>query len=144
MFKGGMSGWERSRQNWDNKTFQLSVVKQRMQMCCSPYSSCTNCAMTVFKTEGAAAFYRSYTTTLVMNIPFQVSIHTNLYSLNIGESIQSEMSRVLHYPLHNFTCLYSINYVIEGMYLLFNENNRSIDRERTHLEKCFASIQKYK
>lgn len=44
-----------------------------MQMCCSPYTSCTNCAWTVFKTEGMGAFYRSYTTALVMNIPFQVA-----------------------------------------------------------------------
>lgn len=49
------------------------VVKQRMQMCCSPYTSCTSCAWSVFKTEGIGAFYRSYTTALVMNIPFQVA-----------------------------------------------------------------------
>lgn len=31
-----------------------------------------HCARTVFQTEGLAAFYRSYTTQLSMNIPFQV------------------------------------------------------------------------
>lgn len=47
------------------------VVKQRMQMCCSPYKSCTNCFTTVLSQEGFGAFYRSYGTALTMNIPFQ-------------------------------------------------------------------------
>ena len=50
----------------------LPVVKQRMQMCCSPYSSCTQAAYSIFRAEGARAFYRSYGTQLTMNIPFQV------------------------------------------------------------------------
>jgi len=49
------------------------VVKQRMQMCCSPYSSCMDCARTVLKHEGLPAFYRSYGTQLTMNIPFQAT-----------------------------------------------------------------------
>ena len=52
----------------------LPVVKQRMQMCCSPYSSCTQTAYSIFRAEGARAFYRSYGTQLTMNIPFQVRI----------------------------------------------------------------------
>lgn len=47
------------------------VVKQRMQMCCSPYKSCLNCFTTVLRQEGFGAFYRSYVTGLTMNIPFQ-------------------------------------------------------------------------
>lgn len=47
------------------------VVKQRMQMCCSPYQSCLNCFTTVLRQEGIGAFYRSYGTALTMNIPFQ-------------------------------------------------------------------------
>lgn len=47
------------------------VVKQRMQMCCSPYSSGWDCARTVFRKEGIKAFYRSYSTVLSMNVPFQ-------------------------------------------------------------------------
>lgn len=47
------------------------VVKQRMQMCCSPYDSSLTCTRTVFNTEGLRAFYRSYATALSMNIPFQ-------------------------------------------------------------------------
>jgi len=49
------------------------VVKQRMQMCCSPYKSALSCASSVYKAEGLAAFYRSYTTMLTMNIPFQAT-----------------------------------------------------------------------
>lgn len=47
------------------------VVKQRMQMCCSPYKSCLNCFTTVLRQEGIGAFYRSYGTALTMSIPFQ-------------------------------------------------------------------------
>jgi len=50
------------------------VVKQRMQMCCSPYCKPTECAGTVFKSEGLRAFYRSYMTSLSMNIPFQAAM----------------------------------------------------------------------
>jgi len=49
------------------------VIKQRMQMCCSPYKSVFTCANTVYKTEGLGAFYRSYGTMLTMNIPFQAT-----------------------------------------------------------------------
>jgi len=49
------------------------VVKQRMQMCCSPYKSSFTCAKTVYATEGLGAFYRSYGTMLTMNIPFQAT-----------------------------------------------------------------------
>lgn len=50
------------------------VVKQRMQMCCSPYSSSFSCALDVYRKEGFHAFYRAYPTQLVMNIPFQASL----------------------------------------------------------------------
>jgi len=50
------------------------VVKQRMQMCCSPFSSSLNCVSTVFRNEGMSAFYRAYPTQLLMNIPFQASL----------------------------------------------------------------------
>jgi len=49
------------------------VVKQRMQMCCSPYKSSLTCAKTIYMTEGLGAFYRSYSTMLTMNIPFQAT-----------------------------------------------------------------------
>ncbi|XP_025906443.1 mitoferrin-2 [Nothoprocta perdicaria] len=54
------------------------VVKQRMQMYNSPYQRVTDCVRTVWRNEGAGAFYRSYTTQLTMNIPFQ-AIHFMTY-----------------------------------------------------------------
>lgn len=56
------------------------VVKQRMQMFGSPYKSCLDCCQTIVKKEGVRAFYRSYTTTVAMNIPFQ-SLHFMVYEL---------------------------------------------------------------
>lgn len=46
----------------------FDVVKQRMQL--GYYKSVSHCVRTVFKTEGIAAFYMSFPTTLMMNIPF--------------------------------------------------------------------------
>ncbi|XP_053548516.1 mitoferrin-2 [Bombina bombina] len=54
------------------------VVKQRMQMYNSPYRRVTDCMRAVWQNEGAGAFYRSYTTQLTMNIPFQ-AIHFMTY-----------------------------------------------------------------
>ena len=56
----------------------ISVVKQRMQVFNSPYTTCRTCAKAILKQEGIFAFYRSYTTQLTMNIPFQ-SIHFMTY-----------------------------------------------------------------
>lgn len=47
------------------------VVKQRMQVYNSSYRTCWQCAVTVMQKEGIWAFYRSYSTQLVMNVPFQ-------------------------------------------------------------------------
>ncbi|XP_060106800.1 mitoferrin-1 isoform X2 [Heteronotia binoei] len=54
------------------------VVKQRMQMYHSPYKTVLQCIRTVRRTEGLGAFYRSYTTQLTMNVPFQ-AIHFITY-----------------------------------------------------------------
>lgn len=56
------------------------VVKQRLQMFNSPYTSVLGCVRTVHRTEGLGAFYRSYTTQLTMNVPFQ-AIHFITYEL---------------------------------------------------------------
>lgn len=60
------------------KKYFVLVVKQRMQMDGSPYKSVLNCVRHVYQLEGMKAFYRSYTTQLTMNIPFQ-SIHFMVY-----------------------------------------------------------------
>ncbi|XP_044755857.1 mitoferrin-1 [Coccinella septempunctata] len=47
------------------------VIKQRLQMSNSPYKTALECLVKVYRKEGVAAFYRSYTTQLTMNVPFQ-------------------------------------------------------------------------
>ncbi|CAB1338484.1 unnamed protein product [Coregonus sp. 'balchen'] len=54
------------------------VVKQRLQMYNSPYRGVMDCVRAVWQSEGAAAFYRSYTTQLTMNVPFQ-ALHFMTY-----------------------------------------------------------------
>ncbi|XP_076249797.1 mitoferrin-1 [Calliopsis andreniformis] len=56
------------------------VVKQRLQMYNSPYRNVLTCIKNVYREEGAYAFYRSYTTQLTMNVPFQV-IHFITYEV---------------------------------------------------------------
>ncbi|XP_029366357.1 mitoferrin-1 isoform X1 [Echeneis naucrates] len=56
------------------------VVKQRMQMYNSPYQGLWDCVRTVTRAEGIGAFYRSYSTQLTMNIPFQ-AVHFITYEL---------------------------------------------------------------
>lgn len=51
-----------------------------MQMYNSPYRGLLDCVRTVSRTEGVAAFYRSYSTQLAMNIPFQ-AVHFITYEL---------------------------------------------------------------
>jgi hypothetical protein len=63
------------------------VIKQRLQMYDSPYKSVMECAKKVFRQEGFSAFYRSYTTQLVMNLPYQ-AIHFSTY-----EFFQETVSR---------------------------------------------------
>ncbi|XP_014274292.1 mitoferrin-1 isoform X1 [Halyomorpha halys] len=56
------------------------VVKQRMQMYDSPYRGVMDCIRKTYRVEGFGAFYRSYTTQLAMNLPFQ-SIHFMAYEI---------------------------------------------------------------
>ena len=62
------------------KVIFIVVVKQRMQIYNSPYKTCVECGRTVIAEEGVRAFYHSYSTQLLMNIPFQ-SIHFMTYEL---------------------------------------------------------------
>lgn len=54
------------------------VIKQRLQMYNSRYVSVLQCMRTVYQQEGMRAFYRSYYTQLVMNLPYQ-AIHFSTY-----------------------------------------------------------------
>eukprot|EP00055_Hartaetosiga_balthica_P014112 m.75778 g.75778 ORF g.75778 m.75778 type:complete len:314 (-) comp8495_c0_seq1:1616-2557(-) len=49
----------------------VEVVKQRMQVYDSPHRTAFQCFRTVYANEGIGAFYRSFSTQLLMNIPFQ-------------------------------------------------------------------------
>ncbi|TNM85671.1 hypothetical protein fugu_007942 [Takifugu bimaculatus] len=57
---------------------QDALVKQRLQMFNSPYRGVLHCMGSLFRQEGLAAFYRSYTTQLTMNVPFQ-ALHFMTY-----------------------------------------------------------------
>ncbi|KAG2469281.1 MFRN1 protein, partial [Polypterus senegalus] len=72
----------------------VEVVKQRMQMYNSPYKGAWDCIQTVRRTEGVAAFYRSYTTQLTMNIPFQ-AMHFITY-----EFMQEQLNPRRQYQPH--------------------------------------------
>ncbi|XP_034040434.1 mitoferrin-2 [Thalassophryne amazonica] len=67
------------------------VVKQRMQMYNSPYRGVMDCVRAVWQKEGTAAFYRSYTTQLTMNVPFQ-ALHFMTY-----EHLQELLNPQRHY-----------------------------------------------
>lgn len=71
------------------------VIKQRLQMYNSPYKTIFECARNVWKTEGVSAFYRSYTTQLVMNLPYQ-AIHFSTY-----EFFQEIVSTQWHWNAYN-------------------------------------------
>ncbi|XP_078449008.1 mitoferrin-1-like isoform X2 [Lampetra planeri] len=57
---------------------KVAVVKQRLQMYNSPYGGALECARRILRSEGLAAFYRSYPTQLALNLPFQ-SLHFVAY-----------------------------------------------------------------
>ncbi|PVU85524.1 hypothetical protein BB560_006994 [Smittium megazygosporum] len=74
----------------------FDVVKQRMQANSSTYSSILSCTRSVFKTEGISAFFVSYPTTLIMNIPLQ-TIQFGLYEFfKTSFSDPSEYSPFTH------------------------------------------------
>jgi len=54
------------------------VIKQRMQVYGSSHTACIACGRAVLQREGASAFYRSFSTQLTMNIPFQ-ALHFVIY-----------------------------------------------------------------
>lgn len=56
----------------------VEVIKQRMQMYKSPFTTSLSCARHIFKHEGLKAFYRSYFTQLTMNLPYH-SLHFVTY-----------------------------------------------------------------
>lgn len=51
----------------------MEVIKQRLQMFNSPYRGMVHCGTSILQTEGVSAFYRSFTTQIIMNIPYQIT-----------------------------------------------------------------------
>ena len=60
------------------KLVVIAVIKQRLQVYGTPYRSCLDCARTILVQEGWRAFYYSFGTQLVLNIPYQ-SLHFIVY-----------------------------------------------------------------
>ncbi|KAI0792124.1 mitochondrial carrier [Abortiporus biennis] len=61
----------------------FDVIKQRMQVHKSEFTSALTCARTVYRNEGLQAFYISYPTTLTMTVPFtavQFTVYEQLKS----------------------------------------------------------------
>ncbi|KAJ1940409.1 Fe(2+) transporter, partial [Kickxella alabastrina] len=58
----------------------FDVIKQRMQLAGTGYKNIIDCTTKVFHNEGLRAFYVSYPTTLMMNMPFQ-TIQFGCYDL---------------------------------------------------------------
>ncbi|CAM6120370.1 unnamed protein product [Calypogeia fissa] len=56
----------------------MDVVKQRLQVRRSPYNGLTDCMRTMLREEGLKAFFVSYRTTVVMNVPF-TAVHFASY-----------------------------------------------------------------
>ena len=56
----------------------VDTVKQRLQLRESPYKGVVDCVSKTLRNEGIRAFYRSYPTTLAMNVPF-TAIHFSVY-----------------------------------------------------------------
>lgn len=81
------------------------MVKQRLQMYNSPYQNVVSCIKNIYQTEGIRAFYRSYTTQLAMNVPFQM-VHFIIY-----ETTQSFIN-----PDHTYNPL---AHMASGMYILY-------------------------
>ena len=56
----------------------LDVVKQRMQLAHTNYRSVFECASRILRKEGFGAFFRSYRTTVAMNVPYTI-VHFPVY-----------------------------------------------------------------
>ena len=59
------------------------VVKQRMQVQGSSYTSNVHCMFYTYQKEGFRAFYRSFPTQLMMNIPFS-AVHFAIYEVMLN------------------------------------------------------------
>ena len=78
----------------------FDVIKQRMQLHGSTYTSLSDCAKQVFRNEGFRAFYVSYPTTLTMTVPFTALQFTAYESLTKVMQRRRESGLRPAYSLH--------------------------------------------
>jgi len=76
----------------------MDVVKQRLQLRRSPYRGVLDCIQRILKEEGVHAFYKSYPTTVVMNIPF-TAMHFAAYEA--GKKVYLHLSALSTYKRCN-------------------------------------------
>lgn len=108
------------------------VIKQRLQMYDSPYKSVVDCAKRVFQQEGISAFYRSYTTQLVMNLPYQALHFTTYEFFQEMVSCFETMRNVLHENTSKFITL--LRRILE---LSESSAIRHFEELRNHLDLHF-------
>ncbi|KAK9383384.1 mitochondrial carrier domain-containing protein [Kockiozyma suomiensis] len=60
----------------------FDVIKQHMQLPGSRFANISACARSIYRTEGFSAFYLSYPTTLIMNIPLTAINFTSYEALS--------------------------------------------------------------
>ena len=100
----------------------LDVVKQRMQLAHTNYRSVLECASHILKKEGFDAFFRSYRTTVLMNVPYTV-IHFPVYEFSKRMLMTNDNSEMQTNQFDRGTSL--IEQVIE------EENNGDSEEEGT-------------
>lgn len=74
------------------------VVKQRMQVSHSPYTNIFQCMRDTYRAGGMATLYRSYRTTVVMNVPYKAlefMLYENMKKLLVGEGTEDEVEEGL-------------------------------------------------
>ncbi|KAM9960805.1 hypothetical protein ACTFIW_009957 [Dictyostelium discoideum] len=59
----------------------MDVVKQRLQLQITDYKGLTDCTKRIWVKEGIRGFYSGYTTTLVMNVPYNIVYFASYESL---------------------------------------------------------------
>jgi solute carrier family 25 iron transporter 28/37 len=72
------------------------VIKQRMQVHGSTYSSIAQCARSLYRAEGLSTFYVSYPTTLCMTVPFTATQFMAYESLSRVMNPRKEYDPISH------------------------------------------------
>lgn len=73
----------------------IDTIKQRLQFGGKPYKGVFDCAKQIFRREGIGAFYRGYTTTLSMNLPY-ASVYYGAYE-SMKKLIKKAMGKKDHH-----------------------------------------------